>query len=162
MARQHGTKAETGPNRAQLNAVGRGLGFIILAGLGMAIFAALVLMPAWARAVEVEYARDKRSSCDQHVKNVIATSARLINAAPHDPIVTKRLAKGTPVQNLIHAPQPESPPKPGGWTLELANKLSQTKTRRGLFCVAIVSLAGAMFLFGPPGVRRPSRCRRET
>jgi len=163
MARQHGTEANAHSDRDLLrHAIGRGLGFIILAGLGMAIIAALVLMPAWASAVRAEANLAVESARTMHHENKIATKARLINATPHDPILTKRLAKGAAVSDLIHAPELQAPPKPSGWELDLADKITETKNRRGLFCVAIVSLAGAMLLFGPPTVRRPSRCRRET
>ena len=163
MARQRGTEAEINSRRLRLRqALGRGVGFIILAGLGMAIIAALVLMPAWAGVVDVRHARDMRKASDQHVEKYTQTEARLINATPHDPILTERLARGTSVQDLIHAPKFTPPPTPSGWELELADKLAQTKTRRGLFCVAIVSLGGAMFLFGPPPIKRPSQSRRKT
>ncbi len=138
------------------------MGFVILAGLGMAIFAALVLMPAWASVIDIRHARNVQSAWDEHQENYSQTRARVINATPHDPILTARLAKGTAVEDLIHAPEFTPPPAPSGWDLELADKLAQTKTRRGLFCVAIVCLGGAMFLFGPPAIKRPSRCRRET
>ncbi len=164
MARQHGTEAKAYPDRAPLSqAIGRGLGFIILAGLGMAILAALVLIPAWANAVRAQASLAVETARTVHQENKIATRARLINATPYDPIVTRRLAKGAAVNDLVHAPALEAQPQPSGWELELADKITQTKTRRGLFFVAIVSLAGAIFLFGPPPrVRQPSHCRQET
>ena len=138
------------------------MGFIILAGLAMAIVAALVLMPAWASSVRAEYDLAAKRPDIEHGTKIIAARARLINAIPHDPVVNERYIKGTVRQDLIHAPVVEYPPEPSGWMLELADKLAQPKTRRGLFFVACVSLAGGMFLFAPPPFKRASRYRQET
>ena len=163
MARQPGTKANDYTTDARLGrAVGRGVGFIVLAGLGMAIIAALVLMPAWASTVRAESDLAVDRPYIERSRKTLAAGARLNNALPHDPVVTERLAKGTVRQDLLHAPPIEYPPEPSGWMLGLADKLAQPKTRRGLFFVACVALAGAMFLFAPPPVRQASRSRRAT
>jgi hypothetical protein len=128
----------------------------------MAIIAAVVLMPAWAGVVRAEYETSVKRLYIEHGRKTSDATARLINAIPHDPVVNERLIKGTVRRNLIHTPPVENPPEPSGWMLELADKLAQRKTRRGLFFVACVSLAGAMFLFAPPSIRRASRSRRAT
>jgi hypothetical protein len=163
MARQPGTKAKDNTTGARIRrSIGRGMGFMILAGLAMGIIAALVLMPAWARSVRAEYDLAAKRPDIEHSTKIVAARARLINAIPHDPVVNERYAKGTVRQDLIHAPVVQYPPKPSGWMLGLADKLAQPKPRRGLFFVACVALAGGMFLFAPPPFKRASRCRQET
>jgi len=143
-------------------AIGRGFGFFILAGLAMAIIAALVLMPAWAVAVRAEHATADALPKNEDAKHTIALRARSVNAIPYDHKLTERLARGTVKGDIFHTPEVKSVPKPTGWRLDLADKLAQTKTRRGLFLVACVALAGAMFLFSPPPLKQASRCRQET
>ena len=143
-------------------AIGRGFGFFILAGLAMVIIAALVLMPAWAQAVRAEHAVADAMPKNEDAKHTIALRARSINAIPYDHKLTERLAKGTVKGDIFHTPEVKSVPEPTGWRLDLADKLAQTKTRRGLFMIACVALAGAMFLFAPPAPKQPSRCRQET
>ena len=138
------------------------MGFVVLAGLGMAIIAALVLMPAWANVVRAEHDLAVKRANIEHSRKIVAAGARLNNAIPHDRVVNERLVKGTVRQDLIHTPPVKYPPEPNGWLLGLADKLAQPKTRRGLFFVACVALAGAMFLFAPPSIRRASRSRRAT
>jgi len=138
------------------------VGFIVLAGLGMAILAALVLMPAWANVVRAEHDLTVKRANIEHSRKIVAAGARLNNAIPHDRVVNERLVKGTVRQDLIHNPPVEYPPEPSGWRLELADKLAQPKTRRGLSFVAYVALAGAMFLFIPPLIRQASRSRQAT
>jgi|GEM_PF-2179297 len=135
---------------------------MILAGLAMAIIAALVLMPAWANRIRAEYDLAVKRADIAHSRKIVAGEARHNIAVRHDPVLVERYAKGMVRQNPIHAPPVKYPPAPSGWLLELADKLAQPKTRRGLFFVACVALAGAMFLFAPPPIKRASRSRRAT
>ncbi len=163
MARQPGTKADDNTRGAKLSdAIGRGVGFIVLAALAMAIVTALVLMPAWANLVRAEYDLAVKRADIEHSRKIVAAGARLNNAIPHDRVVNERLVKGTVRQGLIHTPPVEYPREPGGWRLGLADKLAQPKTRRGLSFVAYVALAGGMFLFVPPLIRRASRSHQAT
>jgi len=163
MARQPGTEADDNTTGVKLRrSIGRGVGFIILAGLGMAIIASLVLLPAWASTVRVEYDRDVSRIKIESDGKIVAGHARHNIAIRHDPVLVERYAKGMVRQDPLHAPKVEYPPEPSGWMLGLADKLAQIKTRRGLFFVACVALAGAMFLFAPPPIKRASRSRRAT
>ncbi|MBL7218817.1 MAG: hypothetical protein ISS69_01765 [Phycisphaerae bacterium] len=163
MDRRPGTKADDNTTGSSLGgAIGRGVGFVVLAGLGMAIIAALVLMPAWANVVRAEHDLAVKRANIAHSRKLVAAGARLNNAIPHDRVVNERLVKGTVRQDLIHNPPVEYPPEPSGWRLGLADKLAQPKTRRGLSFVAYVALAGAMFLFIPPLIRQASRSRQAT
>ncbi|MDP6546083.1 MAG: hypothetical protein QGH60_19045 [Phycisphaerae bacterium] len=163
MARQPGTKASDNTKGSGFSGViGRAVGFSILAGLAMAIVATLVLMPAWANAVRAEHDLAVKRAEIEYSRRVVAAGARLNNAIHHDRVVNERLVKGTVRQNLIHTQPVEYPPAPGGWRMELADKLAQPKTRRGLFVVAFVALAGGMFLFVPPLVKLTSRSRQAT
>jgi hypothetical protein len=163
MARRPGTKTDDNTTGSELGGViGRGLGFMILAGLAMAILAPLVLMPAWANTVRAEYDLAVKRAETEHSRKIVAGGARHNIAVRHDPVLIERYAKGMVKQDPIHAPKVEYPPEPNGWMLGLADKLAQQKTRRGLFFVACVALAGAMFLFAPPSLRQASRSRRAT
>jgi hypothetical protein len=163
MDRQPGTKDSNNTTYTGIGrAFGRGVGFIVLSGLAMVIIAAIVLMPAWASTIRAEYERDTKHANIEHSRKIVATGARLNDAIPHDRVINERLVKGTVRQDLIHAPAVAYPPEPSGWMLGLADKLARPKTRRGLFFVACVALAGAMFLFAPPIVKRASRSRQET
>lgn len=163
MARQPGIKASDNPPGARLSGIiGRAMGFLILVGLAEAIIAAVVLMPAWANVVRAEYDLVVKRAEIEHSRKIVAAGARLNNAIPFDRVVNERLVKGTVRQDLIHTPPVEYPPAPGGWMLEFADKLAQRKTRRGLFFVACVAMAGAMFLFAPPLIKLTSRSRRAT
>ena len=128
----------------------------------MAIVTALVLVPAWAGTVRAEYDLAVKRADIEHSRKTVAAGARLNNAIPYDRVVNERLVKGTVRQDLIHTPPVKYPPEPGGWRMGLADKLAQPKTRRGLFFVACTALAGAMFLFAPPPIRRAFRSRRAT
>ena len=116
MARQPGTKAENAaPGDRLRRSIGRGVGFVILAGLAMAIVAPLVLMPAWADLIRAEYDLAVKSADIEHNRQIVAAGARLRNALPHDPVVNARLVKGVVRQDLVHAPPVRDPPKPSGW-----------------------------------------------
>lgn len=128
----------------------------------MAIFAALVLMPAWASLVRAEHELALKRANTEHDTKMVAARARRINALPHDRVLVERYAKGMVRTDPMHASAVKLPPEPGGWMMGLADKLTQQKTRRGLFFVACVSLAGAMFLFAPPTFKRASHCHQET
>jgi hypothetical protein len=163
MARQPGTKAEDNTvGDSAVRTVGRAMGFIILASLAMAIITAMVLMPPWASAVRAEHDLAVKRAETEHSRKLVAAGARLNNALPYDPIVNERLVKGTVRRELVRTPPIIRPPEPSGWRLELADKLAQPKTKRGLFFVACVALTGAFFLFIPPPLRRASRCRQAT
>ncbi|MCP4379767.1 MAG: hypothetical protein GY794_26825 [bacterium] len=141
------------------------MGFIVLAGLAMIIIAAIVLMPAWASTIRTEHKRDDRFAGDGHVRKIIDARNRCKDDLPHNVTLNERYFKGMIRQDPVHAPPLAHLPEPSGWALDLADKLARPKTRRGLFFVACVALAGAMFLFAPPApqvVKPASRSRRET
>ena len=142
--------------------VGRAIGFIVLAGLAAGIVTALALMPAWADAVRAEHDLAIKRADIEHSRRTVAAGARLNEAIPHDRVVNERIARGTAGQDLIHVPPPVYPAEPNGWKLELADKLAQPKTRRGLAMVALAALAGGLFLFAPPLIKQASRSRQAT
>jgi len=163
MARQPGIRAEettAAPDVA--GSIVRGVGFAVLAGLAMAIIAPLVLLPAYANAIRAEHDLARKRAEVAHNRKIVAAGARLNSAIPHDRVINERLIKGTVRSGLLNIPNVNYPPKPNGWLLNVADRVSRPKTRRGLFFAACVSMAGAMFLFAPPAVRPASRSRRAT
>lgn len=160
------------PGRALLAAGGRMTGFVMLAGLGMAILAGVVLLPAWARLAWTEYERDCLAATVKDEQAARRTLDRMIGTIDTDPILNKRLAMAQlgyrPVGQVVirddtlppvpppgavipaEHPRPE-PPSPA--LTRAAQRVGNPPTRRGLYLMSAAALLGAVMLFGPPPKR---------
>jgi len=163
MERQPGTRAEeTAAGYGVAASIMRGVGYVILAGLAMAIIASLVLLPAYADAIRAEHELAVKRAEVAHNRRVIAAGERLNKVILHDRVLNERLVRGTIRRGLLQIPKVNYPPEPNGWLLGVANRVARLKTRRGLAFAALVAMVGAMFLFAPPVVKPASRSRRAT
>jgi hypothetical protein len=144
------------------------LGFTVLAGLGLAIIAGLVLLPAYARMAFAGYERDCDKVAVAEMEATAAANAKLIADMPSSPVLTKRLAMSQgdlmpdnevivppagavrPPPDVVIPVRYPRPEPPAGWEIIAAGKIQHLSTRRGLLLLAIGSLMVAMFLFAPP------------
>jgi hypothetical protein len=144
------------------------IGFVTLAGLALAILAALVLLPAYARTRYAAYERDCDKVATAELEATVAANARLIADLPSSPVLTKRLAMSQgnlipdnevivpegravrPPPDVVMPVRYPYPPPPDGWAITAAAKLQNPPTRRGLLLLAVGSLLVATFLFAPP------------
>jgi hypothetical protein len=148
---------------------GRLGGFVLLAGLGLGLLAATVLLPAWSRLAWVRYDRDCLQANVQDERAAAATLDRLVAAADRDITLNRRLAMcelgllpvGEVVvfdPNLPPAVAPGSilphrhprPTPPSAALTHVARRLGHGPTRRGMLLMAFAAIAGACLLFGPP------------
>lgn len=169
MADRHGTRVSLpAPPDGVLFAAGRMIGFVALAGLGMAIVAALVLLPGYVRMQTALYERDCERIASAELEATAGANARLIADLPSNPVLTKRLAmsqgdllpdnevivsKGQPTHpppDVVVPARYARPAPPDGWAFAAAVKLQNPPTRRGLMLLAAGALLVAMFLFAPP------------
>ena len=149
-----------------LTAVGRLAGFCLLAGMAVAIFAAALLLPEYGRTVQAEYELARQQAVNTDLESLIQAHRRLIEDLPSSPVLTKRLAMNQlglwPADELVVAASDRSlrpppgmvitqphprPSQPDGKMLDLAQRLSKPRTRRGLFLLAAAALLAAIFLF---------------
>ncbi|MGB2823324.1 MAG: hypothetical protein WBF17_20245, partial [Phycisphaerae bacterium] len=75
-----------------LAAAGRMVGFCLLAGAALAIFAAATLLPEYARVLHADYALARQEAVNADLKALIEANDRLIAALPDNPVLAKRLA----------------------------------------------------------------------
>ncbi|MFA6134955.1 MAG: hypothetical protein WC869_13145 [Phycisphaerae bacterium] len=173
MEHQPGRKADSRARGPWLIfALGRGLGFLTLAGLAMVILAALILLPAYAQLQQVVYDRDCQQVAVNENDKTLEAQRRLIEELPDSEVLTKRLAISqgelTPDREVIvpRAGMPTLPPdviqpvryprpaKPDNLLLTLGTRIEKPSTRRGLLFLAAGALLVAMFLFSPPERRK--------
>jgi hypothetical protein len=153
----------------------RSAGFVIMCGAGMAILAAVVLLPRYGELLKVE----RRNKCEalrvKEGEGTIAAKDRFGNALGSDEQLIRRLARSTmglksndevvvksaplaagekfiPVSlAAISYPDPDAPdPR----IMHLAGKLQQPNTRRGMLMLAGLMVISAMLIFAPPSKKR--------
>jgi len=135
--------------------------------LALAIVAAVVLLPPYAKLQQAKY----RRSCDAlrvaEAQATVEAMDRMLAEAPSDEVLTKRLAwsrlglypageqvarttgrgfllSGAPgTLSVIRYPDP---PPPDPWLMSLAEKLNQPARRRGLMVLAGCLAVAAMLL----------------
>jgi hypothetical protein len=167
MARRCGTKAETTP---PIKPIASGLAFCLLAGLGATIAAGVVLLPPYARMKLTQYRRDCLAAkvSDEHA--ALATYDRMIADAPHDPVLTQRLAmnqlglaprravvervSNVETPGVVRVEPTPRPTRPSGWVMRTARRLQRPRLRRGLLLLAGMSVLAAVVLFLLPD-RKP-------
>lgn len=161
----------SGPMRAMF-AFGRFVGFVLFAGPALLIVAAIVLLPAYQKMQMVAHERDCERQRIESYQQHIRKQQELLSRAPEDAQVTRvaamemlrlsprnevvvedptmpKIAVGT----IFVTPQAQ-PDLPSGWLVDMAGKIQDPATRRGLFLLAAVAMLAAVFLFAPPGSYR--------
>ena len=175
MAHRHGKRAEGPPARSGLFSAGRMFGFLWLAGMGLALLAIVVLLPAYASLSEARYELAGREAGVRRAEALVQANSKLMAALPDDETLTKRLAmsygqlwptdevvvtdpgQGRPVPpDVVRMPAVEdAPPRPPSWLLSAASKLHRVQARRALMLLATAALVTGFLLFSPP--QRSSR-----
>lgn len=155
------------PPSGVLYAAGRLVGFLLLAGLGLGIFAAVVLVPPYVEMVTARYVVACNQAALQDAQDRVEANQRLIEALPEDPVLTARYAMAqepvvpqthevvrVPGQSLLPDQRPSAanprPAPPSGLLFQVNARLEKPSTRRGLLLLSIALLTIALFLFAPP------------
>jgi len=155
------------------------LGFLTLAGIGLALLAIVVLLPAYASLVEARHELAAREASIERAEALIEANNKLLAALPNDETLTKRLVMSYgqfwPADEIVVtdprqarplppdvvrmpavAPPPAPPPR---WLLSAREKLRRVQTRRALVLLATAALVTAFFVFSPPD--KPPRSTRR-
>jgi len=137
----------------------------MLAGAALAIFAATMLLPDYARMVHARNELARQQAANADLEGLIQANDRLIAALPESPVLTKRLAMNQfgllPEDEMVllsagDPPAPPGsaltsrhprPPRPSGPLLDIARRLEKPRTRRGLLLLAAAAMLAALFLF---------------
>jgi hypothetical protein len=148
-------------------ALGRFVGFGLLAVPALLIVASVVLLPAYQSMLNTQHQRDCVRADNDAIKAYIAQTERLIRQAPEDEQLTKRLRMAydrVAAPNEVTVEDPSLPPSvpgvvrvirgkkspaPSGLLVSMAGKVQDPSTRRGLFLLAGLAMLGAIFLFAP-------------
>jgi hypothetical protein len=163
-----------------MDAVGRTIGFVMMAGPAMAILAGVVLLRPYASMLQAEHDEACAKATTADAEAQVRANERLITTLPTDQVLTKRLAESqmpvTPQHEIIipsiapfaglkrtvpdlvvvdPSPRPAPPPK---WVMTAAGKMENPSTRRSLLLLALGGLITAVYLFTPP--QWPSRRRQ--
>ncbi len=162
-----------------MDAVGRVIGFLMMAVPAMAILAGVVVVRPYASMLQAEYDEACTQARVADAEAQVQANERLITTLPTDQVLTKRLAESqlpvTPQHEMIipsvapfaglkrsmpdlvvpePSPRPAPPPQ---WFMTAAGKLQNPATRRSLLLLALGGLITAVYLFTPP--QWPSRRR---
>lgn len=152
----------------------RNVGFLLLVLAGMAILAAVVYLPDWAKCLQLEYQRDCERAYLADTEALLDAYRRKIRTVETDAQLTRRLAQGMqgtgapglPIDramglgadflapgeiSVIEAPLPK---KPNTWLMDAARKVEDPPTRRGLLLLFAGAITAAVYLFDPGGRRK--------
>jgi hypothetical protein len=149
-----------------LAAAGRLLGFLLLSGASIALFAGVLLIPDYARLQRAVYEQGRQEASVADLQTLVQANDRLINNLPDDPVLIKRLAmnqyglfpkdeqvvlddrsqRPPPPGMIVTEPHPR-PAVPTGWFLEAAERISNPPTKRGLLLLSLAAMFAAIFLF---------------
>jgi len=121
-----GTRDDEPGGGGWLAAAGRFVGFCLLAGAGVALFATVLLLPEYSRLRRAQHELARQQAVNADLADLIAVNHRLIAALPDSRVLTTRLA----MRQL------------GLWP---ENELV-VPTRRGLLLLAMASIAVAILL----------------
>ena len=158
------------------SAAGCLVGFCSLAGVSVALFAVVLLLPDYARLQRARYELARQEAANADLAALLRANERLIANLPDDPVLTKRLAMnqlGLWPENevvLLHDGRPRRmppglvltdahprPKPPGGWLMHAARRMTNPPTRRGLLLLAAAAMLAALFLFpAKEAKRKPS------
>ena len=172
MARQCGKKdSHQSSSKGILFAFGRSIGFTVFAGLGLAILAALALLPVYERVLYAQYDRDsERAKKADYQAKYSASVLVLDDVKSNDPSCVRKLAHSvqgeipygytlvessgspspTPPPDVIRITPHDKPNPPPHWLTELRSKLQNPAKKRGLLLLMTVSFFIAMLLFSKP------------
>jgi hypothetical protein len=173
------------PMAGLLDSAGRFLGFLMFAGPAVLILAALLLLPLYKHWAMLEYEVACKQTLMDEKNLLLDCRSRVIRDAAEDEVLTARVLMGqssmTPANmTVVEVPGlPQwspmmvnpiklPPPPPPSTTkaihflglrlnpIEMANKLENPTTQRGLILVMLGAGLAAIFLFGPPApVKKP-------
>lgn len=157
MAHRCGTRAEASPPAGP----GRWVLFVVSVGAAMALVAGVVLLPAYAALRRAEWERDCLAAQARAARAEIAAYDRMLDAAPDDPVLTKRLAitqlglqprrekvvyeGSVPRPAVLELPAEDAPTPPAAWVQTAASRLRRPRTRRGVLLLAAGMLSAALF-----------------
>jgi hypothetical protein len=164
-----------------LAAAGRLLGFLLLAGASVGLFAGVLLLPDYARLQRALYEQARQEASVADMQTLVQANDRLIANLPDDPVLIKRLAinqyglfpkdeqvvldsrtkRAPPPGIVVTEPHPR-PAVPVGWFLDAAERVSNPPTKRGLMLLAAAAMFAAIFLFpAREDRRRPLPASRD-
>ena len=165
-----------GRGRAIAGRLGRAVGFALLSALSLAIFACVVLGPAYAEMVETRYQRDCLGTELDEAEAWIAANGRLIEALGEDEVMTKRLASSQfhwlpadeyvvidpaaepAPQRLVNVPPRAMPARQDGLALRLAQGLANRTLRHILLLMAAACMLASVLLLAPRAGTRRDNC----
>ncbi len=179
MAPARGQK-DSSPAAEVVYAGGRMIGFTLMAGMALAILAAVVLLPAWQRLDTIRARRDALAAKVETNDRLVAYRDRLIIASKTNPRLTEDLLIQQrncrrPGEVVVPTDIPPDPPVitmlaakvegTGSAASEanaalldrLANRVQRPRTRRGLLLLSGLLMIAAMILFIPPDGRSKRR-----
>ncbi|HUT01889.1 MAG TPA: hypothetical protein VM031_05510 [Phycisphaerae bacterium] len=149
-----------------LAGAGRWVGFCLLTGAAMTVFAAVLLLPDYARMLRAKHELARQEAVIADLAALIEANRRLIDALPESPVLTKRLAMRQlglrPADELVvltaeapHTPPPGAvlvphhprPQPPNPWMLTIAGRVAHPPTRRGLLLLAAAAVIAAVLMF---------------
>jgi len=155
------------------------IAFALVAGMALAILAAIVLLPARQQLRAVRARRDALAAEVQTHERHIAHRERLILASkthprltedlliqqrncrrPGEVVVPTDIPPDPPVAIMLAAKGAASRPVPGpspAWLDRLTRRVQHPRTRRGLGLLSGLLLVAAMILFAPPQRLRRKR-----
>ena len=159
-----GTRDDEPGGGGWLAAAGRFVGFCLLAGAGVALFATVLLLPEYSRLRRAQHELARQQAVNADLADLIAVNHRLIAALPDSRVLTTRLAMrqlGLWPENELVVPTSASvrrvsglvattphrrPEAPSDWIMQAADRVSKPPTRRGLLLLAMASIAVAILL----------------
>jgi len=173
MVPQHGTRDDGNPPGGfggLVSAFMQFVTFCLLAGTAMTVFAAVLLLPEYARLQQAKYQLARQQATMAKLRSLIEGNERYIAELPHDAVLTKRLAMNElglwpqdevvvltgggprqPSPGMVAAPEAPAPQPPAGFLMDAAQRVADPPTKRGLLLLAVTGLVVALLLF--PGGR---------
>ena len=178
---------ERGTNNVQadrpsgvLFAAGRMVGYVLLAGMALAIMGAIVIIPPYTEMVVARYELGCLQASVQDAQDLVSANERLLAALPEDEVLITRLAMTqepllpgnhevvrVPTQldpirpDLVRPGRNPRPAPPSGLLFQINARLANPGTKRGLFLLASALLGVALFLFAPPNRYRRGRSPQQ-
>ncbi len=171
MAPTPGTRSSTGPGGSSALEAVRLIGFIAVAGMALTILAAVVILPAYRQRSLAWADRHRLAQQARLNERLIDYNERLIEAIKTDPVLTQKLLmeqqnyrrpsqRAIPiaeapldpsVPRLLAAQVAQSaqpPPAPSQRLDQLAQRVQDPATRRGLLLLAGLLISAAMIFLG--------------
>ena len=154
--------------------------FILIVLPGMAIPAAVYLLPTYRGMVVAEHERDCVHARTQAFQDFLTRNDEFIRTLPEDELHTRRLIimqNRLAMENevvvedpnlppaippgMVSLPEPRMPSAPDNQFLALAGRLDDVRTRRGLLLLWGLTMVAAMLVFTPSGSRKADLAAEE-